>query len=53
MVGSASSGTVVRRRSESAPAGLRYARVDEVLALIKRANVTAMGIVGNERYRDF
>ena len=32
---------------------LRYERVDEVLALIKRANITAMGIVGNERYRDF
>ena len=31
----------------------RYGRVDEVLALIKRANVTAMGMVGNDRYAQF
>jgi biopolymer transport protein ExbD len=31
----------------------RYGRVDEVLALIKRANVTAMGMVGNDRYARF
>ncbi len=30
----------------------RYARVDEVLAMTKRANVKRMGFVGNERYRD-
>jgi len=28
----------------------RYAVVDEVLAVAKRANVTAMGFVGNEAY---
>jgi biopolymer transport protein ExbD len=31
----------------------RYARVDEVLGLIKRANISAMGMVGNERYARF
>jgi biopolymer transport protein ExbD len=31
----------------------RYERVDEVLALIKRANIGAMGMVGNERYARF
>jgi len=31
----------------------RYARVDEVLAVIKRANVSTMGFVGNERYARF
>ena len=31
----------------------RYAVVDEVLAITKRANVQAMGFVGNEAYRDF
>lgn len=31
----------------------RYEMVDAVLAQIKRANITAMGFVGNERYRDF
>jgi biopolymer transport protein ExbD len=31
----------------------RYQVVDEVLAVMKRANVTAMGMVGNERYADF
>ena len=31
----------------------RYETVDEVLAMIKRANVTAMGMVGNENYADF
>ncbi|MBW4330505.1 biopolymer transporter ExbD [Stakelama sp. CBK3Z-3] len=30
----------------------RYNRVDEVLAIIKRANVTKMGFVGNEQYRN-
>ena len=31
----------------------RYAVVDEVLAVIKRADVPAMGFVGNERYASF
>jgi biopolymer transport protein ExbD len=31
----------------------RYAVVDEVLAVIKRANVTSMGFVGNENYTNF
>ena len=31
----------------------RYAVVNEVLAITKRANVEAMGFVGNEAYRDF
>ena len=31
----------------------RYAVVDEVLAVIKRADVPSMGFVGNERYRSF
>ena len=31
----------------------RYDRVDEVLAMTKRANVRKMGFVGNERYADF
>lgn len=31
----------------------RYVVVDEVLATMKRANVTAMGFVGNERYASF
>ena len=31
----------------------RYAIVSEVIAAIKRANVTAMGFVGNERYAQF
>ena len=31
----------------------RYERVDAVLALTKRANVTAMGFVGNEAYGRF
>jgi len=31
----------------------RYERVDELLALIKRANVGVMGMVGNERYAQF
>jgi biopolymer transport protein ExbD len=31
----------------------RYARVDEVLAVIRRANVSAMGLVGNEQYASF
>jgi len=29
-----------------------YNRVDEVLAIIKRANVTKLGFVGNEQYRN-
>ena len=29
----------------------RYAKVDSVLAIIKRANVTKLGFVGNEQYR--
>jgi biopolymer transport protein ExbD len=31
----------------------RYELVDEVLAVTKRANVTAMGFVGNEAYATF
>ena len=31
----------------------RYEVVDEVLAVTKRANVTAMGFVGNEAYANF
>ena len=31
----------------------RYEVVDEVLAVTKRANVTAMGFVGNEQYATF
>ncbi len=31
----------------------RYARVDEVLAMTKRAEITRMGFVGNERYQRF
>jgi biopolymer transport protein ExbD len=31
----------------------RYEIVDEVLAITKRANVSAMGFVGNEAYRTF
>jgi biopolymer transport protein ExbD len=29
----------------------RYEKVDQVLAVIKRANVTKLGFVGNEQYR--
>lgn len=29
----------------------RYARVDEVLAVIKRSGVTKLGFIGNEQYR--
>ena len=31
----------------------RYELVDEVLAVTKRANVQAMGFVGNEAYANF
>ena len=31
----------------------RYERVDEVLAMTKRAEITRMGFVGNEAYRQF
>ena len=31
----------------------RYEMVDEVLAVIKRANIESMGFVGNERYMNF
>ncbi len=31
----------------------RYEIVNEVLAVTKRANITSMGFVGNDRYRDF
>ena len=34
-------------------ASARYELVDEVLAVTKRANVTAMGFVGNEAYANF
>ena len=37
---------------QPAPAA-RYERVDEVLAVTKRAGVRNMGIVGNEQYRKF
>lgn len=30
----------------------RYAVVDQVLAIIKRANITRLGFVGNEQYRN-
>ncbi|MBR0551329.1 ExbD/TolR family protein [Stakelama marina] len=30
----------------------RYEKVDEVLAIIKRANITRLGFVGNEQYRN-
>jgi biopolymer transport protein ExbD len=31
----------------------RYDRVDEIMAIIKRANVTKLGFIGNEQYREF
>ncbi len=31
----------------------RYEVVDEVLAVTKRANVSKMGFVGNERYANY
>jgi len=31
----------------------RYERVDEVLAMTKRARITRLGFVGNEAYRSF
>ena len=34
-------------------AAARYERVDQVLAMTKRAHVTAMGFVGNEAYARF
>jgi biopolymer transport protein ExbD len=34
-------------------AAARYARVDQVLAMTKRAHVTSMGFVGNEQYGRF
>src|SRR6516225_1224916 len=30
----------------------RYEKVDEVLSIIKRSNVTKMGFIGNEQYRN-
>ncbi|URW76662.1 biopolymer transporter ExbD [Sphingomonas donggukensis] len=30
----------------------RYEKVDQVLAVIKRANITKLGFVGNEQYRN-
>ena len=30
----------------------RYEKVDQVLAIIKRANVTKLGFIGNEQYRN-
>ncbi|TPG18575.1 biopolymer transporter ExbD [Sphingomonas koreensis] len=30
----------------------RYAKVDEILAVIKRSGVTKMGFIGNEQYRN-
>jgi biopolymer transport protein ExbD len=32
---------------------VRYVRVDQVIAIIKRAKVTKLGFVGNERYGSF
>ena len=34
-------------------AAARYERVDEVLAMTKRAHVAHLGFVGNEAYKDF
>lgn len=31
----------------------RYERVDQILAIVKRANVTKLGFIGNEQYREF
>ena len=31
----------------------KYDRVDQVLAIIKRANVGKLGFIGNEQYREF
>ena len=31
----------------------RYDIVDQVLAVVKRSEVTKMGFVGNEQYREF
>ena len=36
-----------------ADAQARYERFDQTLATIKRAGVTRLGFVGNERFRDF
>ncbi|MEN2787107.1 ExbD/TolR family protein [Sphingomonas qilianensis] len=36
-----------------ADAALRYERFDQVLATIRRAGVTRLGFVGNERFADF
>ena len=33
-------------------AAARYARVDQVLALVSQAGVDTLGFVGNDRYRD-
>jgi biopolymer transport protein ExbD len=30
----------------------RYDKVDEVLAIVKRSNVTKLGFIGNEQYRN-
>jgi biopolymer transport protein ExbD len=37
----------------SAAPAARYERFDQTLAVIKRAGVTRLGFVGNERFRDF
>lgn len=34
-------------------ADARYERVDQILAIVKRANVTKLGFIGNEQYRQF
>lgn len=34
-------------------AATRYERFDQTLAIIKKAGVTRLGFVGNERFRDF
>jgi biopolymer transport protein ExbD len=30
----------------------RYARVDEILAVVKRSGITKLGFIGNEQYRN-
>jgi biopolymer transport protein ExbD len=34
-------------------AAAKYDRVDQVLAIVKRANVSKLGFIGNEQYREF
>ena len=55
-------GAVLQRSAAMAPqpelqfephAEARHERVGAVLALIKRANISTMGMIGNERYAQF